>query len=91
MNTTGSYHHNFDSAGTHTIELHERPKTIWIKNMTNNKIKASWGNAINNSDYIEMLKETAEPMEYFATSSEDLNITIQATGTGNVEVRVLDY
>lgn len=91
MNTTGTYHHTFSAAGTHTFELHEKPKTIFIKNMTNGIIKASWGNTINNNDYTEMLKETAEPLNYFGASSEDLNVTVQASGTGNIEVKVLDY
>lgn len=91
MSTMNAYHHNFSSAGTYTIELHEKPRTILVKNMTNNKIKLSWGDSINNNDYVEMLKETAELVPYFEMSENDLNLTIQATGTGDVEVRIVEY
>ena len=91
MNKTGAYHYSFESAGTHTIELHEKPTIILVKNMTNNTIKVSWGDSIDDNDYVEMLKETAEQIPCFAISASDLNVTIQAVGTGNVEVRILDY
>jgi hypothetical protein len=91
MNKTGAYHYTFESAGTHTIELHEKPTIILVKNMTDDTIKVSWGDSIDDNDYVEMLKETAEQIPYFAISSADLSVTIQAVGTGNVEVRILDY
>lgn len=91
MNSMGVYHHNFAASGTYTIELHERPRTIFVKNMTNNTIKLSWGNSISDTDYTQMLKETAELVPYFGTSGNDLNLTIQATGTGDVEIRVVEY
>lgn len=91
MNKTGAYHYTFESAGTSTIELHERPTIILVKNMTDDKIKVSWGNAIDDNDYVQMLKETAEQVPYFSTGAGDLSVTIQAAGTGDVEVRILDY
>lgn len=91
MNKTGAYHYTFNSAGSHTIELHEKPTIILVKNMTDDTIKVSWGDSIDDNDYVEMLKETAEQIPYFAISAGDLSVTIQAAGTGNVEVRILDY
>lgn len=91
MKKTGAFHYTFNSAGTGTIDLNERPETVIVKNMTDDIIKLSWGNSIDDNDYIQMLKETAELIPYFDTTPGNLSITIQAAGTGNVEVRILDY
>lgn len=91
MNKTGAYHYTFESAGTHTIELHEKPSIVLVKNMTDDVINVSWGESIDDTDYVEMLKETAEQIPYLGISSGDLSVTIQAAGTGNVEVRILEY
>lgn len=91
MRTIEVYHHKFNSAGSHTIELHEKPKAVLVKNMTDDIIKVSWGTQIHSEDYIQMPKDTGEVLFYQATNGDDLDITIQAMGKGDVEVRIISY
>lgn len=91
MRTIEVYHHKFNSAGTQTIELHEKPKAVLVKNMTDDIIRVSWGEAIHNEDYIQMPKDSGEVLFYQAISEKDLDITIQAMGKGDVEVRIISY
>ena len=85
------HHHKFSSAGTQTIELHEKPKAVLVKNMTDDIIRVSWGEAIHDEDYIQMPKDSGEVLFYQAISEKDLDITIQAMGKGDVEVRIISY
>lgn len=84
------YHHNFESAGTKTIFLRERPHSILIKNMTDDTIIFSWGQQIDQTAYSEILTGTAELFEYDLPAKDDLYITVQAHGTGKVEARIID-
>ena len=90
MKTMRVYHHNFESAGTKTIFLRERPHSIFIKNMTDDIIVFSWGPQIDQTAYSEMLPKTAELFEYDLPPKDDLYITIEAQGIGKIEARIID-
>lgn len=90
MKSMRVYHHNFESAGTKTIFLAEKPHSLLVKNMTSDIIKFSWGKEIDTTAYSELPTLTAELFEYDAIPSEDLYITVQATGTGKIEARIID-
>jgi len=86
------YHHNFNSAGTHTFELQANPKyEILIKNLTEGNISVSFGKTINDSSYVYMIKKTAETLPYKAKGNNNpVFVTVSAENTGLVELRILD-
>lgn len=94
MRTIEVYHHNFNSAGTHTFELQANPKyEILIKNLTEGNISVSFGTEIDttNDSYIYMLKKTAETLQYKAKGNNNpVFVTVSAESTGLVELRILD-
>lgn len=84
------FHHDFQSAGTATIPLNAKPHRVLIKNMTSENVRFSWGNEISQTEYVIIPTYIAELVEYDLIPHEDLYITIQATGTGVVEARIID-
>lgn len=90
MQSMRVFHHNFQSAGTKSIALNAKPHSILIKNLTSNDILFSWGTSISETEYVIIPSLIAELVEYDPIPHEDLDITIQATGTGIIEVRIID-
>ena len=95
MRNLETYHHEFLEAGTHTFELPNNPKyEILVKNLTSDKLLVSYGTEIDteNDSYVEMLKNTAETIPYKSTNNigKNVAVTVSATGTGTVELRILD-
>lgn len=85
-----AYHYEFESAGTHTFTLADKPNVLLIKNFTDNFIYFSYGDEIDNEEYIMMKKDTAEVIEYTSNDVlENFKVTIEADGTGTVEIRPL--
>lgn len=94
MRKLETYHYNFESAGTHTFELKANPiYSILVKNLTTDKILMSYGTEIDttNDSYSEILKNTAELFGYESSDDETtVKVTVQAAGTGLVELRVVN-
>lgn len=85
-----SYHYEFESSGSHTFTLTDKPNILLIKNFTNNFIYFSYGEEINEEEYIVIKKDSAEVIEYSSNDIlEDFKVTISADGTGIVEIRPL--
>lgn len=84
------FHHDFLSSGTTTIHLNAKPHRILIKNMTSSSLIFSWGAEISDTSYVIIPSYIAELVEYDLIPHEDLDITIQAIGTGIVEARIID-
>ena len=84
------FHHDFLSPGTTTIHLNAKPHRILIKNMTSSTLTFSWGAEISDTSYVIIPSNIAELVEYDLIPHEDLDITIQAIGTGIVEARIID-
>ena len=92
MRAIEAFHHTFSEAGTHTFELGQKPNSILVKNFTNNFINFSFGNEIDttNGAYSQLKKDTAERFPYQANEMNNYNVTVQALGTGYVEIRIVE-
>lgn len=90
MRSMRVFHHTFAGAGTKTFNLNAAPHSVLVKNMSDNAIKFSWGQDIDNNDYSDLPGNLAELFEYDPPRSEDLYVTIEATGAGKIEIRIID-
>ena len=94
MRNLETYHHEFLEAGTHTFELPVKPYELLVKNLTSDKIHVSYGTEIDteNDSYSVLPKNTAETFrEPLNDDSTSVNVTVEAEGTGLVELRIVDY
>lgn len=94
MRKLETYHYEFLEAGTHTFELPVKPYELLIKNLTSDKIQVSYGTEIDteNDSYSVLPKSTAETFrEPLNDDSTSVNVTVEAEGTGLVELRIVDY
>ncbi|MBR4266496.1 MAG: hypothetical protein IKQ46_10630 [Bacteroidales bacterium] len=95
MRALETYHHNFTEAGTYTFDLaNNKPSQLLVKNLTDDNILISYGNTIDTAhdSYVYMAKNTAEVLDYkVIDTSAGVKVTVQAEGTGIVELRILDY
>ena len=94
MRKLETYHHTFSEAGTHTFELAVKPYELLVKNLTSSNISVSYGTAIDteNDSYMYMPKNTAEPIGApFGDMDLPIKVTVQAEGTGMVELRIIEY
>lgn len=96
MRKLETYHYTFEEGETqtHTFEIGVKPYALLVKNLTNGNISFSYGTEIDteNDSYSELPKYTAELFGYPYNDDETtITATVQAEGTGLVELRVVDY
>lgn len=95
MRALETYHYTFESSGTHTFDLaNNKPSQLLVKNLTNNNISVSYGTTIDTThdSYSYIPKNTAEILGYnVIDASAGVKVTVQAEGTGMVELRILEF
>lgn len=77
---------------TQTIQYNCRPYKVLVKNMTDSVIIYSWGPEILNPEYVEIPANCAELVEFDLprTLIDFTQATVKSSGTGYVEIRVID-
>lgn len=93
MKMIQTFHHTFSGAGTYTFNLGVEPSAVLVKNLTEGQIKFSFGDEIDteNDSYVQMLKNTAEIVDY--DNWDDIvlkTVTVQAESAGDVEIRLIE-
>lgn len=95
MRALETYHYNFETSGTHTFDLaNNKPSQLLVKNLTDDNISVSYGTTIDTThdSYVYMPKNTAEVLGYTVIdTSVGVKVTVQAEGTGMVELRILEF
>lgn len=75
-----------------TVQYNCRPYKVLVKNLTDSEVLYSWGPEILNPEYVKIPSYCAELIEFDLprTLIDFTQGTVKSSGTGYVEVRVID-
>ena len=94
MRLLETFHHTFSGSDTHTFSLGRKPYSILVKNLTSGDIKISLGDHIDsdNDSYAIIQENNSEVINNIIwDNSPTSQATVQATESGVVEIRILEY
>lgn len=93
-NSIRAWHLNFTgvSNDSKTINYNCKPYKVLVKNLTDDDILYSWGPEILNPEYSKIPSNFAELIEFDLprTLIDPTQATVQTSGTGYVEIRIID-
>jgi len=93
-NSIRAWHLNFTgvSNDSKTIHYNCKPYKVLVKNLTDDDIFYSWGPEILTSEYVKIPSDCAELIEFDLprTLIDFTQGTVKTSGSGYVEIRVID-
>lgn len=88
------FHKEMEANSTYTFDLGVLVNGFMVKNLTEGDIKVSFGEEIDENSYSLLPTKTAESIFSSYINKEEQRtdkVTIESTGAGIVELRLLEY